>query len=135
MDRDQWLDIHNGENLEGCQVGWTLMQTGDKELGQDLLLYTINYMEEVLPRHIERADRRSPWACYYRLGDIEKALDGMERDVTHKTALSYWPSLDNQPELQLLREQPRYQDLDQKVRAELARQRENLAQIDSEAGK
>jgi hypothetical protein len=60
-------------------------------------------------------------------------LSALETSLNHQHALQGWLWIASNPELRLIREDPRFKAMDQRARAELARQRENLAQIEAEA--
>jgi TolB-like protein/Tfp pilus assembly protein PilF len=134
LDREKWSEILNGGADDVCTVGLILVRTGDESLGNDLLRFAANYWEETLPRYIKHADRWESYICHAYLGDIEKSLAALETALDHKHALSGWTYLASNPELRTLREDPRFQAMDQRARAELTRQRENLARMEAEAG-
>jgi TolB-like protein/Tfp pilus assembly protein PilF len=134
LDREQWFDILNGGATDVCTVGLTLVRTGDESLGNELLRYAADYWENTLPRYVQHADRWGSFLCHAYLGDIEKSLTALETALEHKHALGYWTYLATNTELGLLRDSPRFQAMDIKARAELARQRENLARMEAETG-
>jgi TolB-like protein/Tfp pilus assembly protein PilF len=129
-DRQQWPYILNEGWNKVCVVGLTLARTGDETLGNDLLRYAANYWEETLPRYIKHADRWPSFECHAYLGDAEQSLAALEKSLNHKHVLRKWVWIASNPELSLLHEDPRFKAMDQRARAELARQRENLAQIE-----
>lgn len=133
-DREQWPVILNEGEDDACLVGLTLARTGDEALGSDLLRYAANYWEETLPRHIEHADRLPSFECHAFLGEIDKSLAALEVSLDHKHALFNWRWIASDPELRLIHEDPQFKAMDQRARAELARQRENAIQMESEAG-
>jgi tetratricopeptide (TPR) repeat protein len=133
LDRARWSDILNGGAEDVCAVGLTLMRTGDESLGRELVSYAANYWEQTAPLYMQHADRWPSFACHAYLGDIDKSLAALETAFNHKHVFWYWVFMANDPRLSLLHEDPRFQAMDQKVRAELARQRENLARIEMEA--
>jgi TolB-like protein/Tfp pilus assembly protein PilF len=132
-DREQWLDTLNEGTDDVCIVGLTLARTGDETLGNELLHYAANYWEETLPRYIKHADRWPSFECYAYLGDVEKSLAALEIALDHGHALRTWLFIASNPELRLIQEDPRFKAMDQRARTELARQRENLAQMEAEA--
>ena len=132
LDREQWSDILSGGSGDVCAVGLTLMRTGDESLGHELISYAANYWEQTAPLYIQHADRWPSFACHAYLGDIEKSLAALEIALSHKHALWFWVFLAKDPRLQLLQEDPRFQAMDQRARAELNRQRENLARLQEE---
>jgi tetratricopeptide (TPR) repeat protein len=132
-DREQWLEILNEGTKNVCIVGLTLARTSDEELGSDLLRFAVNYWEETLPLYIKHSDRWPSFECHAYLGDVEKSLAALEISLDHGHALRIWVMIASNPELRLLHEDPRFKAMDQRARAELARQRENLAQIEAKA--
>ena len=130
VDREQWPDILNEGSDDVCTVGLTFARTGDEELGKDLLRYSANYWEETLPFYIKHADRWPSFECHAYLGDAEQSLAALEKSLNHKHVLRKWLWIASNPELRLIHEDPRFKTMDQRARAELARQRENLAQIE-----
>ncbi len=132
LDREQWFDILNGGARDVCAVGLTLVRTGDESLGNELLRYAADYWENTLPRYVRHADRWRSHLCHAYLGDIEKSLTALETALEHKHALHYWIFLATNPELSLLRENPRFQAMDLRARAELTRQHENLLRMEAE---
>lgn len=134
LDREQWSDILNGGAEDVCTVGLTLMRTGDESLGHELLSYAANYWEQTAPLYMQHADRWPSFACHAYLGDIEKSLAALEIALNHKHALWFWVFIANDPRVRLLQEDPRFQAMDQRARAELTRQRENLTRLQEEAG-
>lgn len=134
LDREQWSDILNGGAEDVCFVGLTLMRTGDEMLGRELLSYAANYWEQTAPLYMQHADRWPSFVCHAYLGDIEKSLLALETALDHKHALWFWVFIANDPRLRLLQEDPRFQAMDQRARAELTLQRENLVKMQEEAG-
>ena len=133
LDREQWLDILNGGEGDVCAVGLTLMRTGDESLGHELISYAANYWEQTAPLYMQHADRWPSFACHAYLGDIEKSLAALETALNHQHVLWYWVYISIDPRLRLLQEDPRFQAMDQRARAELTRQRENLARMNAQA--
>lgn len=133
FDPGQWSDILNEGTNDACWVGLTLIRTGDEALGRDLLDYTANYWEQTLPLYMQHADRFPSFECHAYLGDVEKSLDALAISLEHQHVLRYWLSIAVNPELRMLHEHPRFAAMDEKARAELKRQRENLAQLEAEA--
>ena len=134
IDRQQWPDILNEGDDDTCLVGLTLANTGDEALGQELLRFAANYWEQTAPIYIQHADRYPIYECHAYLGEVEKALSALETSLSHQHALSRWLSIAANPHLRMIQEHPRFADMDQRARAELTRQRENLARIEAEAG-
>jgi len=134
LDRMQWPTVLNEGDDDACIVGLTLARTGDETLGHDLQAFAANYWEQTAPVYIQHADRYPSFECHAYLGDVEKSLDALETSLAHKHALMGWLSMAANPALRLLHEEPRFKAMDQQARAELSRQRENLARIEAEAG-
>jgi len=133
MDPEQWPDILNEGSNDVCVVGLTFARTGDQALGNDLLRYAANYWEETLPRYIKHADRWDSFECHAYLGETEKSLAALQTALDHGHMLWRWLWIARNPELRLIHEDPRFKAMDQRARAEIARQRENLAQMEVEA--
>ena len=68
------------------------------------------------------------------MGDVEKSLAALQTSLTHQHVLNDWLFIAANPELSMLHEDPRFASMDQQARAELTRQREDLARIEAEAG-
>jgi len=133
-DREHWPAVLNEGQDDACLVGLTLARTGDEALGNDLLRYAANYWEETLPRYIEHADRLPSWECHALLGEVDQSLAALETSLDHKHALHIWLWIAGDPELRLVHEDPRFKAMDQRARAELARQHENAVRMELEAG-
>ena len=134
LDREQWHDVLNEGDTDACLIGLSLARTGEEALGRDLLSFAANYWEQTAPRYIEHADRYPAFACYAYMGDVEKSLAALQTSLTHQHVLNDWLFIAANPELSMLHEDPRFASMDQQARAELTRQREDLARIEAEAG-
>ena len=84
------------------------MNTGDEELGADLLKQTTVFLEEALPAAIEHADRYAPDRCFLVAGDTEKALHSIETQFEHQHYWA-WGVTHQLPMYDLIRNEPRYQ--------------------------
>ncbi|MDH4021263.1 MAG: hypothetical protein OEU84_16850, partial [Xanthomonadales bacterium] len=133
LDPEQWSTLLNEGEDDACWIGLTLIRTGDEQVGRDLLSYAINYWEQTAPLYIQHADRYPSAECYAYLGNVEKSLDALEVSLAHQHELRSWLGIASNPELRIIQEHPRFADIDEKARAELRRQRENLAQREEEA--
>jgi len=133
-DRGQWPVILNEGQNDACLVGLTLTRTGDEALGNDLLHYAASYWEDTLPRYIQHADRLPSYECHAYLGEVDKSLAALKIPLDHGHALRNWLWIAGDPELRLLHEDPRFKEMDQRARAELARQHENAVRMELEAG-
>ena len=134
FDPEQWSDLLNEGTDSACIAGLTLLKTGDEQLGNDLLRSSANYWEQVAPLYILHADSYPSYECHAYLGDVEKSLDALEVTLEHQHVLRNWLFIAVDPEMRVIREHPRFAAMDEKARAELKRQRENLARLDAEAG-
>ncbi len=109
----------------GCQVGWILLQTGDIEMGNELLDYTENFILNELPGYIEHADRYDVESCFIARDQVDKALDYLETKYSHKH-YSGWYFLRMHPEFEPLWGHPRFEAAMQQIEADIAIQRERL---------
>jgi TolB-like protein len=132
LDANQWSAVLNEGSNDACWVGLTLMRTGDEELGRELLRYSANYWEQTAPLYIQHADRYPSFECLAYLGEVEKSLDTLEISLEHQHVLRNWLGIAANPELRMIQEHPRFAAMDEKARAELKRQREHLAQLETE---
>ena len=117
----------------GCIVGWILLQTGDVELGNELLDATEAYLTEELPTYISHADRYGVDACYVARGQVDKALDALEISISHRHYQG-WFFLRKHPQFEPLWGHPRFEAAMQQIEDDLVIQRENLARMEAEAG-
>ena len=99
------------------------MNTGDEELGKDLLKQTTVFLEEALPAAIEHADRYSPDICFLVAGDTEKALRSIETQLAHQH-YSYWSMKHQMPMYNMIRHDPRYLAVMAERERKIALQRE-----------
>jgi len=134
FDPEQWPDILNEGAGRACIVGLTLLKTGDEQLGRELLTFSANYWQQTAPLYIQHADSYPSYECLAYLGEVEKSLDALEISLEHGHLLRRWLGIAGNPELRMIREHPRFAAMDEKARAELNRQHENLAQLEAEAG-
>ncbi|MGB5487209.1 MAG: tetratricopeptide repeat protein, partial [Lysobacterales bacterium] len=56
LDPTQWERLIQDDSRYPCMVSWILMNTGDKELGADLLRQTTIFLDETLPAARQHAD-------------------------------------------------------------------------------
>jgi len=133
LDPGQWSDLLNEGERNACWIGLTLIRTGDEQLGRDLLSHAVNYWQQTAPLYIRHSDRYPSYECYAYLGEVEKSLDALEITLAHGHVLRNWLDIASNPELSMIQEHPRFMAMDEKARAELNRQRENLAQLEAEA--
>lgn len=109
------------------------MNTGDEELGTQLLQQTTQFLDVDLAAVNEHVDLQNPDACYLTAGDTEKALLTIETQLAHNH-LAGWTGTHQLPMYDLIRHEPRYQAALAERERRIAVQRENLARMDAEAG-
>ena len=136
-DPDQWHRLIRDDPSYACNYAGILMNTGDQELGKDLLRQAIHYFEEVLPKLVEDSHR---WprlgVCYLVEGSYEKALDFYEQRVEHghisamRTRTWVWWFANKEPWWDPVRDHPRYIAMEEKIEEMMAEQRELLRQMD-----
>ena len=131
LEPGQWQDLLYRYAENGCVVAWVLMNTGDEDLGRQLLQRSTVYLEETLPSADEHADWRAPELCELTAGDIDKALQSIETQLAHNH-LTYWDNYHQLPMYDLIRFEPRYQAALQERERRIAVQREA---IDAQANK
>jgi hypothetical protein len=109
-----------------------MVNSGDEQLGGDLVRASLDYLEQELPRYIEHADRYSIEACYMVLGQPEKALSAIETRVSHGHWHQWW-FMRRMPLYEPLRGEPRFEVAIQKIEDDLVVQRANLADTETAA--
>ena len=106
------------------------MNTGDKELGADLLRQATIFLDETLPAARQHAHALNPEICYLTSGDTEKALDSIEIALDHGHL--YWRDLIfRMPMYDQIRDEPRFQAVVEERERRIAIQREAVAQMDA----
>ncbi len=130
LDPAQWERLIQVNPLYPCYFSWILMNTGDKELGADLLRQTTIFLDETLPAARQHADAWAPDICYLTSGDTEKALDSIEMQLDHghlyQRDLVY-----RMPMYDQIRDEPRFQAVLEERERIIAIQREAVAQMDA----
>ena len=96
----------------------------------DLLSMTISYLENELPAYVDHADAYDQ-ACYAVVGDFEKALQSLERNLEHGHIGGWW-FWSQLPQMEPLRGDPRFEAIMLAIREKVAAQRANLASMDDE---
>ncbi|MDX1459736.1 MAG: hypothetical protein R3348_01650 [Xanthomonadales bacterium] len=124
--RDRWQAALRRDPAMGCLIGWVLMQTGDEELGRDLVDVTIHHVINELPKYIAHADSISIEACYLAKGDLDRALDHVETMVAHRHLEGFF-FLRLHPNYEPLWGHPRFEAAMAEVDALIKEQRDNLA--------
>ena len=129
-----WLDPHQWERLiqdnprYPCIFSWILINTGDEELGNDLLWQTTTFLDETLPAVVEHTDEWTPDICYLTSGDIEKALNSIETQLEHNH-LYYRDLIYRLPMYDQIRHEPRFRAVLEERERRIAIQREAVAQM------
>jgi TolB-like protein len=108
LDPDQWQDLLRLYGVHGCVFSWVLINTGDVELGHQLLDQSTDYLVNTLPTVDEHADWYAPELCHLTAGDTDKALQAIETYLSHNH-LAGWPEFHQMPMYNLIRHEPRYQ--------------------------
>ena len=130
LDPDQWERLIQKNPRYPCIFSWILMNTGDKELGADLLRQTISFLDVALPAAVEHADKWAPDMCYLTNGDTEKALRSIETQLAHGHL--YWRDLFyRMPMYDQIRTEPRFQAVIEERERRIAIQREAVAKMDA----
>jgi tetratricopeptide (TPR) repeat protein len=133
LDPAKWPELINLSENDGCTVAWILINTGDEELGRQLLqLSTLRY-DETLPTITEHTDLYLPETCYLTAGDTEKALQSIEKQLAHNH-LSDWYINHQLPMYELIRHEPRYQAAMAERERRVSIQRDAIAAMGVEDG-
>ena len=125
LEPDQWQELLYRFDAHGCVVAWILMNTGNADLGRQLLRQSTVYLEETLPSAIEHADWHGPEICNLTAGDTDKALHSIETQLAHNHLL-LWDVFNQLPMYDLIRFEPRYQAAVQERERRIAAQREAI---------
>jgi TolB-like protein/lipoprotein NlpI len=125
LEPEQWNDLLNLYAASGCIASWILINTGDVELGQQLLHRTTIFLDETLAKYNEHADWSGRDMCYLTAGDTEKALQTIETYLSHNH-LRNWKGYHQLPMFDLIRHEPRYQAALAERNRRVAEQREAM---------
>jgi hypothetical protein len=125
LEPDQWQDLLYRYPEDGCIVAWLLLNTGDEDLGGQLLQQSTVYLEETLPFADEHADWMASEICYLTAGDTNKALQTIETKLAHNH-LIYWDDYHQLPMYDQIRFEPRYQAALEERERRIAAQREAI---------
>jgi TolB-like protein/Flp pilus assembly protein TadD len=125
LEPDQWQSLLHRFAVHGCIVAWTLMNTGDEDLGRQLLQQSTVYLEETLPSVVEHVDWYAPEICELTAGDTDKALQSIETQLAHNHLFD-WDMYHQLPMYDLIRFEPRYQAAVQERERRIAAQREAI---------
>jgi len=129
MDPKRWQGLVEQHQADGCLAAWLLLRDGQQELGDQLLQLTTNYLTQDLPAVMEHADAFSPELCHLTAGDKEAAYAVIETQLDHRH-LSFWREWGEVPMFDLIRDEPRFQDLMQEYDRLMAEQRALVAKLD-----
>jgi TolB-like protein/Tfp pilus assembly protein PilF len=130
LDPTQWERLIQGDYRYSCYFSWILMNTGDKELGADLLRQTTIFLDETLPAARQHAHALNPEICYLTSGDTEKALDSIEMALAHGH-LHQRDLIFRMPMYDQIRDEPRFQAVVEERERRIAIQREAVAKMDA----
>jgi len=133
LEPDQWPELIHTDRSHSCIVAWTLINTGDGKLGQQLLQQSMLYFDETLPSMTEHPDLYHRVVCYLTAGDAEKALQSIETQLAHNH-LYDWVINHQLPMYDLIRHEPRYQAALAERKRLIKIQRDTIAAMDVEAG-
>ena len=133
LNPDQWDELLNQHNVAGCIVGWIMKDTGDEELGRQLIEKTTQFMEVTLPAAVEHVDNWDPSWCYLAAGNTESAYQSLETVLAHghRLAPSWWFSL---PVYDAIRMEPRFLSIAEEVERRHKEQRLAVEALLVEAG-
>jgi len=130
LEPDAWEQLISQFTTQACLVSWVLINTGDQQLGTDLLVQTIEYLDEALPAVIEHADAFAPETCYLTAGDTEKALSSLETQLAHNHLFG-WDISFRLPMYDLIRTEPRFLAVIAERERRVAKQREAIAKMNA----
>jgi len=131
LEPDEWEQLISEFTSQACVVSWLLINTGDENLGADLLAQTTEYLDEALPAVMEDPDSFAPEVCYLTAGDTEKALVSLETQLAHNHLFG-WDIGQKFPWYDLIRDEPRFQAMLAERDRRIEEQRKALAQMDAE---
>jgi len=128
----QWPGLIEHFATHGCVISWILQNTGDEQLGSELLTQTTAFLDQSLPSVVEHTDTWHPEICYLVAGDTEKALDMIETQLNHNHLDGWW-WLHDLPMYEALRFDPRYRASVEEYESRIALQREAIEATGTEA--
>jgi len=132
-DPAQWPNLIEHYATHGCIVSWIFLNTGDEQLGRDLLAQTTAFLDQSLPAVREHVDTFAPEVCYLTAGDTEKALAMIETQLNHNHLDGWWWT-QGLPMYDQLRFKPRYQAAVAEHERRVALQRDAIEAKNMEAG-
>ncbi len=122
MNPELWPQFVREYDVQACKFAWSLIQAGDEDRGQALLLEALHHFDDLLPRVVLHVDSYSPDICYLAAGDAEKALASIEQQFEHGH-FGNWTFDHTLPLYDLIWEHPRYVAVRENIEIKLAEQR------------
>ncbi len=129
LDTGQWQALINQYTSSACVVAWIMRNTGEPELGTQLLQQATHYLDDELAAIDEHVDNQAPDVCYLVAGDKEKALASIETQLAHNH-LAFWDIAHALPMYEQIRFEPRFQAAVAERARRIAIQREAVAKMD-----
>ncbi len=143
LDPDQWPDLIysyvlrnpalmiNPTNKSDCVIAWILMNTGDEELGRQILQQVLNRHDETLSSIIEHPDKYLTEICYLTAGDTERALQSIETQLANNHIYA-WQFYHRLPMFDLIRDEPRFLAAQAERERRISVQREAIKKMAAE---
>jgi tetratricopeptide (TPR) repeat protein len=129
-----WQGLIEQYSDSACLFSWLLMQTGDQELGEQLLQKTTTFLIQDLPAAIEHSDILWSDVCHLTAGDTEKAYKALETRFSHGHHHVFFRLAVQLPMYEQIRHEQRIQDLLTAHDQYIEEQRLLVAKLDEEAG-
>ena len=129
---DQWDELLSQHASTGCVVGWIMKDTGDEELGRQLIEKSTHFMEVTLPVAVEHADNWGPQWCYLAAGNTESAFQSYETQLAHGHQFESWHF--SLPVFDPIRMEPRFLSIAEEVERHHKEQRLAVEALLVEAG-
>jgi TolB-like protein/Flp pilus assembly protein TadD len=123
QDSAMWPDIIDTFPYSSCYIAWTLIKTGDENLGEEFAKATLRQLDDLLPGEIDHTDNMGADVCYLAIGDLDAALATIEMQLEHGHYAD-WPFLHTAPTYDLVRDNPRYIAAHEQYGREIEKQRE-----------
>jgi tetratricopeptide (TPR) repeat protein len=129
---DSWaVQIEDSMDI-ACRMAEIYIRTNDEAMGEKLIDDVLTYHARVKTL-IEDQDRIAPAACWVLRGDYDLALGAVESWVAAKQH-SFWWLVYKLPVFDTIRAEPRFQAAMQAIEADVAEQRQLLAEMNLETG-
>jgi TolB-like protein/Tfp pilus assembly protein PilF len=132
-DPASWRESIEKDVLSACLYGWLLQRGADADGGKRLVDQANLYIKEELPRYVDSPERYDIGICQLAQGRFDEAIETLEKVVDHGFYGRWWLRTPL-PLFDPVRDDPRFLAALAKIDAEMARQRENLARMEKEAG-